>query len=255
MNDYLKFTLSLARKAGSLLKTGFTLKKDISLKNGRELVTEYDLASEKLIIEAIRREYPGHCIMAEETLTHEISKGYCWIVDPLDGTNNYAHGFPVFAVSLALALDQEIILGVIFDPLRDEMFYTEHGYSFLNGDRIRVGAQKRLMDSLLATGFPYDLTADNENNLDLFMKFSVQALGLRRAGSAALDLAYVAAGRLDGFWELKLKPWDMAAGSLLVKNAGGIISGFNGKDWTIKTDRIVAANPHIHNQMMKIIAS
>ncbi|MBN2541480.1 inositol monophosphatase [bacterium] len=253
MDEYLNFGVKLAKSAGAILKDGFRQKKRISKKKGRELVTEIDLRSEKFIIKEINAEYPNHSVLAEETAHNVINGGFCWVIDPLDGTNNYAHDFPFFCMSIGLLKDKNVIMGIIFDPLRDELFYTKDGKSFLNENLIQVSQNYKIEEAILATGFPYGLTPTNENNLDLFAEFTYKTLGIRRAGSAALDLAYVACGRMDGFWELKLKAWDMAAGSLIVQNAGGISTDFYGNPWRVESDRIVAANPEIHREMINIV--
>ncbi len=255
INSLLKFAQKLAFEAGGILREGFFRRKEIAHKSGRELVTSADLASEKFIRNQIESTFPGHIILAEEyEQPQSVNVEYLWVVDPLDGTNNFAHGFPFFCVSIALVHRGILVLGVIYDPIREEIFWaTALGDAYLNGERIRVSEIEDISGALLATGFPYDLSPQTENNLDNFIRFSYAAQGIRRAGSAALDLAYVAAGRLDGFWELKLRPWDMAAGALVVKRAGGIVTDFSGKPWDISSDRIVAANPHIHPQMMQIL--
>jgi myo-inositol-1(or 4)-monophosphatase len=177
-----------------------------------------------------------------------------WIIDPLDGTTNYAHGYPVFCISIAVEEKGTIILGVIYDPMRDEMFSAERGKgAFLNGDRISVSKINELSRSLLATGFPYDIRQSKENNLNYFSSMATKAQAIRRAGAAALDIAYVASGRFDGFWELKLMPWDMAAGVLLAAEAGGRITKISGEKWDIESQSILVSNGLIHNQLALVL--
>lgn len=250
-SEYLDLAKRVALGAGAILRDGFYSPKKISTKGGRELLTSIDIISEQYIIAEIRRRYPDHFILAEESGGG--GTNYVWIIDPLDGTNNFAHSFPFFAVSIALARNNRIILGVIYDPLRDELFWADENGAYLNGNRITVSNTKTLKESFLATGFPYDLSPTNENNLDYFEAFSYASLGIRRAGSAALDLAYVACGRFDGFWELKLKVWDMAAGSIIVEKAGGKVTDFHNNIWQLSSDRIIASNSLIHEEMFNII--
>ncbi len=256
VNSYLHFAQRILFDVSSLLREGYYRRKEIGQKSGRELVTSADIASEKLIRAQIYSTYPNHNILSEELgESQEIEVENLWVVDPLDGTNNFAHGFPFFAVSIAFVHRSHLVLGVIIDPLREEIFWTTcfEKHSYMNGEKITVSRIEKLSDAIVATGFPYDISPDTENNIDHFINFSYSSQGIRRAGSAALDLCYVAAGRLDGFWELKLRPWDMAAGALIVKNAGGIITDFDGNPWLLGSDRIIAANPDIHPQMLGII--
>jgi myo-inositol-1(or 4)-monophosphatase len=179
-----------------------------------------------------------------------------WIIDPLDGTTNYAHGYPVFCVSIALEKEGEVILGVVYDPMREEMFVAERGEgAYLNDKKLAVSPVKDISRSLLATGFPYDIRDSKENNLDYFNAMAINVQAIRRAGAAALDLAYLAAGRFDGFWELKLKPWDTAAGCLLVTEAGGVISDIAGGKWRLQSPSLLASNGLIHEQMIKVLSS
>jgi len=207
--------------AGALQKERLWSEIDISFKGEIDLVTEVDRRCEELIVASLKGAFPEHSFLAEEGSNQEGRLPYKWIIDPLDGTTNFAHGFPWFCVSIALEHQGELLLGVIYHCMMDELFTAVRGGgAFLNGNRIRVSTRQPLRRSLLATGFPYDRTRDNENNFDNFIDFQLAARAVRRAGAAALDLAYVAAGRLDGYWECKLKPWDVAAGSLLVTEAG-----------------------------------
>ncbi|MBW2651022.1 MAG: inositol monophosphatase [Deltaproteobacteria bacterium] len=225
MIEYGEFAISIARMAGSLLKDRFRENHEIDYKGEIDLVTEADRMSEKILITEISRKFPDHNILSEEST--EIKKGsrYRWIVDPLDGTTNYAHGFPVFCVSIALERDGEVITGVVYNPVSEELFVAGKGEgAFMNDSSISVSRTTEISRSLLATGFPYDIRRDPNNNINYFGGMALEAQAIRRAGSAALDLAYTAAGRFDGFWELKLHPWDTAAGWLLVNEAGGTIT-------------------------------
>ena len=251
---YLRFAQALSIEVGDLLREGYYRSREIARKSERELVTSVDIAAEKLIHARINAEFPEHDILSEELGTNQdMNVPELWVVDPLDGTNNFAHGFPVFAVSLAFVHNGAMQVGVVHDPMRQEIFAaTAIDKAYMNGEQILVSDTKELSAALLATGFPYD-RAGAENNLDHFANFWYASQGIRRAGSAALDLCYVAAGRLDGFWELKLKPWDMAAGALIAQRAGAIVTNFAGAPWTLRNDRIIAANPNIHGQMLDII--
>jgi len=249
------FAIDLARQAGALLKEKFNQKHEIHYKGEINLVTEADKMSEDLIIAAISRSFPDHGILSEESPAIAGAGKLRWIIDPLDGTTNYAHGYPVFCVSIALENEGEIILGVVYDPMRDEMFVAQHGKgAYLNGKKISVSPLKNISRSLLATGFPYDIRESKNNNLDYFNSMAVNVQAIRRAGAAALDLAHLAAGRFDGFWELKLKPWDTAAGCLLVTEAGGVISDIAGKKWNLYSPDLLASNGLIHKQMIKVLS-
>ncbi|MCD6097898.1 inositol monophosphatase [bacterium] len=251
--ERIEFAKIVARAAGAILKEGYYSVKKIKHKAGKELVTQYDIASEDIIKEMIMLRFPKDTIIAEETESTSRIGEHVWIVDPLDGTNNFAHGFPFFCVSIGIANRGTVVAGVVYDPLRDEMFWADKNSAYLGNVRLHTSETDDISSALLATGFPYDIQASEEDNLNHFAHFSKAALGIRRAGSAALDLAYVAAGRLDGFWELKLKMWDMAAGSVIVEMAGGQTTTFTGEKWSITSDRIVASNGKIHKAMLKII--
>ncbi|MGV8057726.1 MAG: inositol monophosphatase family protein [Smithellaceae bacterium] len=247
------FAIEVAHKAGALLIKKFNQSIKIHYKGDINLVTEADKMSENLIIETIRRSFPDYGILSEESPAIRDGSSMRWIIDPLDGTTNYAHGYPVFCVSIALEKDGVIILGVVYDPTRQDTFSAIRGEgSFLNGKRLAVSQIPDLNRSLLATGFPYDIRESKENNLDHFNVLAKQTQAIRRAGAAALDLAYVAAGRFDGFWELKLKPWDTAAGCLLVEEAGGKITDIFGKPWNLFSPNILVSNGPIHEQMIAV---
>ena len=250
--------VAAAKAAGALQKERLWGEHSIVFKGEVDLVTEVDRRCEELIIGRLRGDFPEHRFLAEENVagenTYDSEVPYKWIIDPLDGTTNYAHGFPWFCVSIALEHRGEIILGVIYHCMMDELFTAVRGAgAFLNGNPITVSERSPLRRSLLATGFPYDRLRDNENNFDNFVNFQLASRAVRRAGAAALDLAYVAAGRLDGYWECKLKPWDVAAGSLLVAEAGGTVTNQGGLAYSVYDHRIVASNGVIHQEMLEVL--
>ena len=227
----------------------------IEYKNAVNLVTDADRTSEQAIIEVIRRTYPNHDILAEERGVESAGRSpYKWVIDPLDGTTNFAHGFPVYCVSIGLEYDGQMVVGVILDPTRQELFVAVSGQgATLNGERLRVSQTSALDTALLVTGFAYDIRESTHNNLDYFSRFCLSARGVRRTGSAALDLCYVAAGRFDGFWEMKLHPWDVAAGSLMVTESGGRMSDFKGGAFSIDGEEMVASNGLIHSEMLDVL--
>jgi myo-inositol-1(or 4)-monophosphatase len=247
MSQYLDTALDIVRQAGALLNGYFARRIGFELKGDFDLVTEADRNSEKLVVSRLREKFPTHSIVAEEGGGGTGSApDYVWYVDPLDGTTNFAHGFPVFNVTLALERKGELIAGVVYDPNRDEMFSAERGSgAFLNGERIHVSTASRLEDSLLATGFPSRKRHLNVN-IHFYYQLAMLTHGVRRAGAAAIDLAYTACGRLDGFWEFGLNPWDMAAGLLLVEEAGGRNSDMLGGPVSLHAKHILSANAAIH---------
>ena len=250
----LNFAIRVARDAGSLLRDRVGTRIDIDHKGAINIVTDVDLASEKLIREAISTYYPRHEILAEEGGLSESESEYRWIVDPLDGTTNYAHGYPVFCVSIALECKSEVVLGVVYDPMRDELFAAEKGGgATLNNRAICVSKTKELMEGLLSTGFPYDIKTSKLTNLDHWANFAMNAQALRRDGAAALDLCYVACGRFDGFWELNLSPWDTAAGALIVAEAGGLVTDFAGEAFSNYMPEVVASNGLVHDRMIDVL--
>jgi len=251
----LNFAIETAREAGQILLERFGRKINISKKGDINLVTEADLASEKFIIEKIRSRYPKHAILAEESgeAIIEGDQTWKWVIDPLDGTTNYAHGYPCFCVTLALEHDGEIVVGVTFDPTREELFASERsGGATLNNKPIRVSETAELKDALLVTGFPYD-TRERENFARHFTGFTHKSRGIRRDGSAAIDMAYVACGRFDGFWEEGLHAWDVAAGVLLIEEAGGRVSYYDDSKFSIYKPPICASNNLIHREMLEIL--
>ena len=254
VQKYLDTAVRAALAAGKLQRERLWQEREIGFKGETDLVTDVDRDCEALIVAAIREEWPSHDILAEENEYAPSGSGFRWGSDPLDGTTNYAHGFPWFCVSIALEIDGEVSLGVICHPMMDELFSAVRGEgAFLNGRRLRVSRRAPLKACLLVTGFPYDRTRDNENNFEHFINFQMAARAVRRAGAAALDLAYVAAGRLDGFWECKLKPWDVAAGKLLVAEAGGRVTSHTGGTYSIYDHRILASNGLIHDEMVGVL--
>ena len=255
MHTRLKLAIELARKAGDELRQGFGHVKQIRRKGAVDLVTEYDLRSEHLILEAIRQAFPQDAILSEEA--GQVSRGdICWMVDPLDGTTNFAHALPMFCVSIACTQGGVPALGVIYDPLREELFQAlAGGGASLNGEALRVSETISLTEALLVTGFPYDIRTNPQNNLDHYSRLALLSLGVRRLGSAALDLAYVAAGRFDGYWELRLNPWDWAAGALLVREAGGRVTDFRGSEEVlVGADSLVATNGRVHDELRAALA-
>lgn len=254
MDKFLSFAQEAALKAGAVLRENFGGVRDIAYKGDINLVTEMDTRSERTIVEILRTAFPDHGIVAEEETSIQNGSGYLWIIDPLDGTTNYAHAYPCFSVSIALQHEQDIIAGVVYDPMRGELFSAGKGQgAFLNGKQIQVSSIDILIKSLLATGFPYDRKVCSKNNMDHFHNLLMAAQEVRRDGSAALDLCYVAAGRFDGFWELKLKAWDVAAGSLIVREAGGMISGLAGNPVNLDAGEILASNGKIHSAMVEVL--
>lgn len=251
----LETAMHAAKQAGALLsryaRNGF----QITHKSQIDLVTEADHAAEQCVIDVIRASYPDHCFLAEERgrIDHS-SSPYLWIIDPLDGTTNFAHGFPAYCVSIGLEYNAQCVLGVVYDPTRDELFSaTSGGGTRINGQTIRVSQTALLDQALLVTGFAYNIRETPNNNLDHFARFALRTQGLRRTGSAALDLCYVAAGRFDGFWEVQLNPWDMAAGVVILREAGGRITNLRGESHSLYGQELVASNGLIHEAMLSVI--
>jgi myo-inositol-1(or 4)-monophosphatase len=254
MKDFLTVAIDAARRAGGILRENIHGTREITFKGDINLATEMDMRSERLVVETLLASFPGHGIIAEEETQIRNESGFQWIIDPLDGTTNYAHGYPCFSVSIALEHEGEIIVGVVYDPMRDELFSARKGSgAVLNGKKIRVSGIDTLIKSLLATGFPYDRKVSEKNNMDYFHDLLMASQEVRRDGSAALDLCYVASGRFDGFWELKLKPWDVAAGSLIVAEAGGMVSDLSGNAFALHAEEILASNGQIHGPMMETL--
>jgi len=252
MPSYLQTSVEIAREAGALLSKYFERRVTFELKGEHDLVTEADRASEQLVIERLSAHFPSHSIVAEEGGGHTGSSEYCWYVDPLDGTTNFAHGFPMYNITMALEQSGELIAGVIFDPEHNEMFTAERGSgAYLNNRRIRVSKVNRLENTLVATGFPSKKRHENVN-IHFYYQLAMLTHGVRRAGSAALDLAYVASGRLDGFWEFGLNSWDMAAGILLIAEAGGKCSDMKGGSVSLRGPHLLADNGLVHQQIVDL---
>ena len=249
------FAVEMAKEAGQILMDHFERRLAVESKSSEiDLVTEADVASEKLIVEAIRERHPEHSILSEEGLGEEQAGEFLWLIDPLDGTTNYAHGYPVFCVSIALQREEETVLGVTYDPVRDELFCAERDQgAYCNGRRLSVSDTDSLRRSLLATGFAYTRASIEDNNVAEFGRIMPQVQGVRRGGSAALDMAYVAAGRLDGYWEFHLSPWDWATGDLLVREAGGRTSDVSGQPWRLKSSNMVATNGLLHEELLAVL--
>jgi myo-inositol-1(or 4)-monophosphatase len=255
MEEFLKAAVGAARAAGSLILENWNRHKEIRYKSAIDLVTPVDHASEERIVSILHDRFPGHSILAEEKTSLSGSQSnYRWIIDPLDGTTNFAHTYPHFSVSIALERDGEMIVGVVHDPVRRETFQATKGAgAFLNGSPVHVSETAELERALLATGFPYDRRENADYYLAFFKRFMVSTQGTRRNGSAALDLCYVACGRVDGFWELKLHAWDTAAGSLIVREAGGTITDFSGNNFSVWQDETLASNGLIHAEMLRAV--
>ena len=243
---------SIARAAGELLRDAYQKPCSVEFKGEVDLVTSADHASERLIVAALRSTFPDHAIIAEEGGSVGVESEFVWLVDPLDGTTNFAHTFPVFAVSIALRGPDGLLVGVVYDPLRDECFAAaKNRGAALNGLPIHVSPCSTLDQALLATGFPYDRRTAEDNNVRAFGVFLRRCQGIRRAGAAALDLAYVACGRLDGYWEMRLKPWDVSAGALIVREAGGSVTDYAGIEHKeFDGHDIIASNGLIHHEML-----
>lgn len=254
MTEYLSTAVDIAREAGALILQLSKRPHEITYKRPSDIVTEVDRRSEALIVERLRTHFPRHAIVAEEGGGQKTDSEYCWYVDPLDGTTNYAHGFPVYCVTLGLARRGEIIAGVVYDPTREELFTAERGAgAYLNNQRLHVSRHEKLSECLLGTGFP-PFANNHDLNVQFFFRFTQTSHGIRRAGSAALDLCSVASGRFDGFWELKLNPWDKAAGSLMVTEAGGKVSDLTGQPFDISKDEVLASNGFIHDPMIQVFS-
>jgi len=257
MHPMLNIGIRAARAAGDVIVRNMEQVADIQIseKGLNDFVSEVDRKAEKLIIDTILKAYPRHSILAEESGSRGDGE-FQWIIDPLDGTTNFLHGFPQFAVSIALKHGDSLEQAIIYDPLRQELFTaTKGGGAYMNNRRIRVSKRKELSGSLLGTGFPFGNSFKLEVFINTFRALFPLAAGIRRAGAASLDLAYVASGRLDGFWEFGLKPWDMAAGALLIMEAGGIVTSVKNDNTYMKAGNILTANGKLHEEMVKILAS
>jgi myo-inositol-1(or 4)-monophosphatase len=255
MNELLQCAVEAAQTAGTILKEGFGTRFKTENKEGiHNLVTEYDHKAENAIIELIKSKFPSHTFLAEESgesgVKSILKDEVRWIIDPLDGTVNFAHNIPIFCVSVAAELNGEIVAGAIYQPITDELFTAEKdGGAFLNGTLLKVTETNLLKDSILVTGFPYNVSENPHGCIDHFAQLLKLGLPIRRLGSAAIDLAYVAAGRFDGFWEVRLQPWDVAAGWLLVKEAGGKLTHYDNSTYELGAGTMLATNGKIHTEL------
>jgi myo-inositol-1(or 4)-monophosphatase len=247
-----RVAIDAARTAGQLLREALSSPRQVSYKGTpTNLVTEMDARAEALVVDALTAVFPDDGVLAEEGSARPGGSGRRWIIDPLDGTTNYAHGVPVFAVGIGLEAAGHVVLGVVYEPSRDELYVAERGGgAWLNDRPLAVSATDTLDASLLATGFPYNVRETGDNNLAEYAAFSLRSQGVRRLGSALLDFAYVAAGRLDGYWELRLSPWDVAAGAILVEEAGGHVTDLEGGRLDVDRPTVVASNRRIHDQVL-----
>lgn len=253
-NTYFQVAVSAALSSGQMIEESMQIPPEVFFKGEVNLVTNFDKKAQEMIYKEISEAFPGHDFLAEEGLCEDKGSEFRWIIDPIDGTTNYAHKFPFFCVSIALEWNRKIVLGIIYDPIRKEMFTARYKTgAFLNDKRIRVSSVGNLNESLLSTGFPYDIRESEDNNIDYFIGFLTTAQAVRRTGSAAIDICYVACGRFDGFWEIKLSPWDVAAASLILTEAGGSISDFKGRDYDIYGNETLASNGYIHDQMIGVL--
>jgi myo-inositol-1(or 4)-monophosphatase len=251
--SYLETAVAIAREAGAILSDYAERNIGYEYKRPHDLITAADRASEKLVLGELRKHYPSHMILCEESGEHEGSSEYRWYVDPLDGTTNFAHGYPIYSVSIALARNDEMIAGVVFDPTRDEMFAAERsGGASLNGKRIEVSSVEKIEESLVSSGFP-SWSRHQDVNVHFFHQLAMASHGVRRGGSAALDLTSVAAGRIEAFWEFGLNPWDVAAGMLIVEEAGGKVTDMRGGVTKLGKPHILATNRRVHSQMIEIL--
>ena len=256
MIPFLTLAKAAARHAGeALLRTRTDLQVEFKGAGKQNLVSNADREAEGVIKSLILETYPSHQILAEESGLHKNDSPFRWVIDPLDGTTNYVHGFPFFCVSIGLEVDGRVALGVVYDPIRGDLFSAEKGKgAFLNDAPIRPSRETELRKSLLVTGFSHDIRENPEKNFNHFIRFSIESQAVRRTGSAALDLCYTASGFFDGYWEFSLSPWDMAAGSLLVTEAGGTITDIAGNPFSINSKNVLASNGFIHKQMLQLLA-
>jgi myo-inositol-1(or 4)-monophosphatase len=248
----IKDILEISGIAGEIIREGFGKNFQIEYKtNEKNLVTEIDKKSEKAIMDFISKKYPSHAILAEESGEHKQDSEYLWVIDPLDGTTNFAHGLPIFSVSIGVMKKNEIVAGVVYDVMQNIYYSAEKGSgAFANAKKINVSNNDKLGLVVLVTGFPYNITDNPDNAFERFASLTKKSRGMRRLGSAAIDFAYVARGVFDGFWEVSLHPWDMCAGKLLVEEAGGLVTDFYGNEISIFTPQILASNKKIHQQMI-----
>jgi myo-inositol-1(or 4)-monophosphatase len=254
MTDILEFAVSLAFESGRIQKRHFEKRFGVYHKGEINIVTDVDIECQTHIMERIAREFPDDTVISEEKANKYEGTANRWIIDPIDGTTNYAHGYPFFCTSIGYESGGEVKVGVVYNPISDELFFAQKGKgAYLNGERLSPSGTTDMKQALLVTGFPYDIATNPDNNLDHFTTFLYKAQAIRRDGSAALNLAYVAAGRFDGFWELRLNPWDVAAGTLMVYEAGGRVTDFKGNPYSIYGREILATNGLIHEKMRQVL--
>ena len=252
-NSFKKIAVEAALESGLFIKRSVGKALKVSYKGRDNIVTDVDKKAESIVITKILKAFPGHSILSEESGRTGGASGYRWIIDPLDGTTNFAHAFPFFCVSIGLEMRGRAIMGVVYDPMRDELFLAEEGHgASLNGKKISVSGTAKLSESFLATGFSYGFKR-KDRNVKNFRNFLTRSLAIRRAGSAALDLCYVACGRFDGFWEMDLHPWDSAAGALVVREAGGRVTRSDGSLYLHYNKDVLATNSLIHSSMLHIL--
>jgi len=252
--EFLKVAEKTAHRAGRMLADGRPDHLQVEYKGEINLVTQMDKKCEAYIVDQLTTAFPQHAVIAEEGSAVNSAAEFRWYIDPLDGTTNYTHGLPIYCVSIALERAGDLVCGVIYDPCQEEMFTaTKGGGCYLNGRQMFVSLETELPRSLLVTGFPYDIRETTEDNLNNFAAFAKRARAVRRLGSAALDCCWTACGRFDGFWELKLSPWDLAAGVLMVREAGGLVTDLDGTPFDLHSGRILATNGKIHQQMIAVL--
>lgn len=257
-SEYTRFAMEIAQEAGAELKRRFNDHHDVRSKSTpNDLVTEADEVSEKLLVARIRRRFPGHGILTEEgTSQSRLDSEWLWLIDPLDGTVNYAHGLRSFSVSIALVHEGQVVSGVVYSPCQGLLFAAERGQgAWRDGKRLRVSSARTLSQAMLSTGFPYRMVDNPENNLAEFAQVALRAQAVRRLGVASVDLAWVAAGVLDGYWEANLQPWDWAAGALLVEEAGGRVTDYDGQPWRVGATHLVATNGLYHDELLAVLSS
>jgi len=247
--------IRITREAGEIVREGFGKNFSIETKGSlTNLVTEYDKRSESTIINFIKKEFPSHSVLAEESGNHNSGSEYLWVIDPLDGTTNFAHGLPIFSISIGVQKNGKTIYGVVYDVMRDALYTSEFGSgSFCNGRKLSVSQNSNIRKSVLVTGFPYNIAENPNHAFEHFIAFLKHARAVRRLGSAAIDFCYTAEGVFDGFWEVFLHPWDMCAGKLIVEEAGGLVTDFNGNEINIFSKQILATNKLIHENMITIL--
>ncbi len=248
--------IEISRIAGEIIRDGYGKQVEIEYKtNDANLVTEIDKKSEATIIEYIKKNFSGHGIIAEESGSENAESEYTWVIDPLDGTTNFAHGLPIFSVSIGVIKDKEPVYGVVYDVMRDALYAAEKGSgAFLNDKKISVNTNSNLSTSVLVTGFPYSIKENPDNAIEKFSAFLLKSRAVRRLGSAAIDMCYVAQGVFDGFWEVSLNSWDICAGTLLVQEAGGLVTDFNKNKMDIFSKQILATNGKVHDAMIEVLA-